>query len=247
TPLSVRPALCIVTVSPVTSNTARSTDACTDGPWSWRCRPMNGPPSNSRVRAKRVTIQASRHCEPPQASRQPGAGVRMAPDCFASLPMTNGETSPQHRPHRDGLAAQELVGCHRGFAGTLDGQQSDRRIPARQGEFLVKHRSRGAVYADYPRLEHLDPLAVELEPGAGERGEGADFAFDELGGPGPVDPALGLVDLGRISRAELGLRLGFELVELGQRIDHQPGADLRQLGVEFAAGLVLDRHSRGGQ
>src|SRR5690606_36974015 len=102
-----------------------------------------------------------------------------------------------------------------GFAGTLDGQQSDRRIPARQGEFLVKHRSRGAVYTDHPRLEHLDPLAVELEPGAGERGEGAHFALDDFGRPGPVDPALGLVDLRGVGRAKYRLRFGFELVELG--------------------------------
>jgi hypothetical protein len=42
TPLSVRPALCSVARSPVTSNTARSTDCCTEGPWPWRCRPMKG-------------------------------------------------------------------------------------------------------------------------------------------------------------------------------------------------------------
>src|SRR5690606_383629 len=224
TPLSVRPALCIVTVSPVTSNTARSTDSCTDGPWSWRWRPMNGPPSNSRVRAKRVTSLFLRHCEPPQVARPSGAVAGIALDGFASLAMTNRLTSPQHRPNGYRLAAQEVALRHRRLAGALDRERPDCGIAAGDRELVIQHGSRRAVAAADACLQHLDPLPVEFEPGAGEGGEGADLAFDQFCGLGPVDAAFGLVDLGGVCRAQLGLRLRLELVELRQRVDHEPSS-----------------------
>src|SRR5690606_11410896 len=71
------------------------------------------------------------------------------------------------------------------------------------------------------------------------------FALDKLGRFAPVDTAFRLVDLRGVSCAELGLRLRFDPVELRQRLDHQPCADLCQLVVKLAAGLVLYRHARG--
>ena len=59
TPASVRPAACIIAASPVAARTASSTACCTLGPWVWRCNPMNGVPSNSRVSAKRVKTDAT--------------------------------------------------------------------------------------------------------------------------------------------------------------------------------------------
>ena len=63
---------------------------------------------------------------------------------------------------------------------------------------IVSSSSSTAPGAPFPRSsapEQLDPLPSSSNQ-AGEGGEGADLAFDLLGGPGPVDARLGLSILG---------------------------------------------------
>ena len=55
TPASVRPAPWTAARSPVIRWIASSSACWTDGPWSCRCQPMNGPPSYSIVSRQRVT------------------------------------------------------------------------------------------------------------------------------------------------------------------------------------------------
>ena len=55
TPASVRPAAMKRASSPVIRCSASSSVCWTDGPWSCRCQPMNGPPSYSIVSRQRVT------------------------------------------------------------------------------------------------------------------------------------------------------------------------------------------------
>ncbi len=55
TPASVRPAAWTAASSPVMRWIASSSACWTEGPWSCRCQPMNGPPSNSIVSRQRVT------------------------------------------------------------------------------------------------------------------------------------------------------------------------------------------------
>ena len=64
--------------------------------------------------------------------------------------------------------------------GALDQERADRASTAGDGQAVVQHLARRAVESATSASEQLDPLAIGLEPGAGEGGEGADLALDLL-------------------------------------------------------------------
>ena len=158
-----------VASSPVIRHSACSSACWTDGPWSCRCQPMNGPPSYSTVSRQRV----------------------MRGSCPAGI----------------GEAAQQLVRrssrpCRRA------GRRVGRSAPSPQAMVSWSSSTSPGCAARLDALgrEQLDPLALDLEPGAGEGSEGPDLALDLGRRPRPVDPRLGLVDLGGVGDAVLGLR-----------------------------------------
>ena len=169
TPASVRPAAVNAAGSPVMRCSASSSACCTDGPWSCRCQPMNGPPSYSMVSRQRVTAGSC-----PWGSRSRAAAPR-------------GSSAPVRRA----------------------GRRSGRIAPSPQAIVSRSSSTSPGAPAVMRQLgfEQLDPLAISLEPGAGGGSEGADLPLDLLGGLAPVDPRLGLVDLGGVGDAVVGLRL----------------------------------------
>src|SRR5204863_3874334 len=121
---------------------------------------------------------------------------------------SSASASRKNSPPWDSKAAQQLLGGHRCATGPLNLEGADRAGSAGNCQALVEDfTGRGGPLGDFCRNQ-LYPLAIGLEPSAGRRGEGAHLALDFVRRSVPVDPRLGLVDLGRVSRAALRLSFG---------------------------------------
>ena len=93
--------------------------------------------------------------------------------------------------------------------------------------------------------EQLDPLARQLEPGAGEGREARTCRSISRRRPRPVDPRLVLADLGGVGDALLGLRTQRQAFELRKHLDHQLARQFAQALPSVApAFLSIDRQLR---
>ena len=150
--------------------------------------------------------------------------------------------SPQARAGRNAHARSNASAAIAGRPGRCTRSSRSAPSPQATSSSSSNVHARLARSRLGPGLHHLQGFASQLGPSAGPGHEPADAPVQLGCRPGPVEPAVGAGQLGRVGDPPLRLRHGGR--RFGQGAQDQPGAKLGQLVVQSGCRRLAARSGR---